>query len=74
MDGTVAFDRDDVMSGMQTVTLSLPSSVSGYRISSDGERWLMVTIHDDENTDATGTPGILVVQAARPRQTILMRT
>ena len=47
---------------MQTVTLSLPSSVSGYRISSDMNT-AMVTIHDDENSDATGAPGILVVQA-----------
>ena len=59
---SVDFSNRAGMQGKQTVTLSLPSSVSGYRISSTADS-VDVTIHDDENSAATGSPSILLLQA-----------
>ena len=49
----VGFSNRNGAQGKQTVTLTLPSSVAGYRISDDNSV-KVVTIHDDENSKMTG--------------------
>ena len=58
MSGTVTFSDVEGAQGPRVVTLSLPSSVDGYLISSDMNT-AMVTIHDDENSELSGMPTIL---------------
>ena len=60
---TIVFNDLTTNVGKRTVTVSLPSAVEGYQIHETRSK-LTFTIHDDENTKATGKPTILVRQKA----------
>ena len=59
----MSFKDVEGVQGPRVVTLSLPSSVTGYLISGDMNE-AKVTIHDDENSDLVGMPTILRLGAA----------